>query len=146
MTSGTPSQTAVPQRRSKGPAVVLCSRGFSFERRLRKVVEYAQRNAVRNVILLHCPERRYSEPLVREVTERAERLFEDINADVRETGEDELTFELLFGKGTLHENLLQFLDNDVREDIMTVFVGMKMLDYRLEEIKKLDTALYFIGD
>lgn len=139
------SDTAGLLRTSKGPAVVLCSRGFSFERRLERVVEYARRSGVRNILLLHCPERRWSEPLAREVSQRAGRLFDELNGRQHDLEEDELTFELLLCKGTLQDNLEALLRNNA-EDIMVVFVGAKMLDYRLEDIKKLNTALFFLND
>lgn len=137
-------EAAGPLRSSKGPAVVLCSRGFSFERRLEKAVEFAQRNHIRNVLLLHCPERRYSEPLAREVELRAERLFEECNGHLREMGEDGLTFELLLCKGLLQENLRLLLAQDRAGEVVTVFVGDKMLDYRLEDIKTMRVPFFFV--
>ncbi len=124
------------------PAVVLCSRGFSFEKRLEFVAKYAQHNKVKRVVLLHCPEKKYSKGFVTQVTERAEELFEELNKYFRRRDDRELDFELLCKEGLLQDNLRELIEE---RDVRVVFVGMKMLDYRLNEIKKLDAPFYFIG-
>ncbi len=140
---------AIQNRKSKlrthgGPCVVLCSRGYSFEDRLQEVVKYAEHNNIPNVVLLHCPEKKYSETLVQEVSSRANRQFELMKQFLADRGSRTLCFELVCRQGPLEENLESLI---AEGDIVMVFVGMKMLDYRPEAIKKLQgTAFYFLGN
>ncbi len=127
-----------------GPCVVLCSRGYSFEDRLQEVVKYAEHNNVPNVVLLHCPEKKYSEALVQEVTNRANRQFELMRQFLADHGSRSLCFELVCKQGRLEENLKLLI---AERNIAMVFVGIKMLDERPEAIKNLQgTGFYFLGN
>ncbi|MDB4978190.1 MAG: hypothetical protein JWM56_376 [Candidatus Peribacteria bacterium] len=138
-----PAKTAEknPQK-LPAPSVVLCSRGYSFEDRLEGVTDYAERNKVKKVILLHCPEKKHSEKFVQDIQEHAVKLFAATNKKLLKHGKKELKFELRMEEGLLEDNLKKLL---AKENVSVVFVGMKMLDYRLSEIKKLKTAFYFMG-
>lgn len=131
-------------RTHTGPCVVLCSRGYSFEDRLHEVVKYAEHNNIPNVVLLHCPEKKYSEELVQEVSNRAKRQFEIMKQFLADRGSRTLCFELVCRQGLLEENLEALI---AEGGVAMVFVGMKMLDYRPEAIKKMQgTAFFFLGN
>lgn len=131
-------------RTHTGPSVVLCSRGYSFEKRLREVVKYAEHQKIPHVIILHCPEKKYSETLVQEVTVRAQRLFSTMNNVLVQRGSAPLCFELVCKKGLLEENLASLIKEG---ETKMVFLGMKMFDYRPEAIKELQgTSFCFLGN
>lgn len=104
---------------------------------MKTLADYAVRNGVRDVILLHCPEKKYSDAFVATIQKKADAVFTEINKDLKKP----LRFKLDIRKGLLQKNLADLLEE---EDVLTVFVGLKMLDYRLSQIKKLKTAFYFL--
>ncbi len=131
-------------RTHTGTSIVLCSRGYSFEKRLQEVVKYAEHNDIPHVIILHCPEKKYTDTLVQEVTIRAQRLFSTMNNMLAEKGKSPLCFELVCKQGLLEENLASLI---AEGETKMVFLGMKMLDYRPEAIKKLQgTTFCFLGN
>jgi hypothetical protein len=131
-------------RAHTGPSVVLCSRGYSFEKRLQEVVKYAEHHKIPHVIILHCPERKYTETLVQEVTARAQSLFSTMNNLLTQKGGTPLCFELVCKKGLLEKNLASLIKEG---ETKMVFLGMKMLDYRPEAIKELQgTSFCFLGN
>lgn len=131
----------LPVRKHHGPVAVLCSRGYSFPERMKTVVDWAQQHAVENVALLHCPEERYSEEFVQDVQSRAETIFREINERNAAEGRKELNFEFLCGPGLLQDNIERLI---AEGDVSIIFVGSKMLDYRLEDVKRLDVPFYFM--
>lgn len=130
-----------PKRRHSGPVAVLCSRGYSFPERMETVVEWAQQHGVENIMLLHCPEEKYSKEFVQNVKKRANEVFKDINVELLHKGQHELTFEILAGKGTLQDNIEALIETG---DVAIIFVGAKMLDYRMEDVKRLNVPFYFM--
>lgn len=108
-----------------------------------RVVDWAERNGVGNVILLHCPEHKYSPEFARDIEKMAHELFPRMQQQLKEEGRNPLHFELLLTEGLLHEHLATLI---AAGDIVMVFAGMKMLDYRLAEIKKLKAPFFFLGD
>lgn len=141
----TPAKSEKPlMRMHKGACVVLCSRGRSFEDRLREAVRYAEQNAIEHILLLHCPEKKYSEVFVRETKERADRLFSELKAEASTYDRQKLCFEVIFREGLLEDNLALLI---AEGDVKAIFIGAKMFDYRPEAIKKLQgPAFYFLGD
>lgn len=133
--------TNLPNRQHLGPVAVLCSRGYSFPERMQTVVEWALQHSVDNIALLHCPEERYTDEFVNDVQHRAETLFASINATLREEGKSLINFEFLCGPGLLQENIEKMIASG---DVSIIFVGSKMLDYRLEDVKRLQVPFYFM--
>lgn len=132
---------SAPRRKHAGPVAVLCSRGYSFPERMRTVVEWAKNHAVDNIALLHCPEEKYSDAFVGGVRKRAKSLFADMNRELAEEGRKEINFEFLCGPGLLQDNIERLI---AEGDVSIIFVGSKMLDYRLEDVKRLDAPFYFM--
>ena len=131
-------------REHAGTCVVLCSRGYSFEDRLSEVMKYAERNSIAHVVILHCPEKKYSDSFVQEVTQRAGQLFSVMKSELSESERHDVCFEFVCRQGLLEENLGALI---AEGDVRMVFVGMKMLDHRPEAVKKLQgTAFYFMGN
>ena len=125
-------------------AVVLCSRGYSFEDRLQEVTNYARHNGIGHVLVLHCPEKKYSDAYVAEIAGRADRLFSRMEQHLTQRDAPDIRFELISKQGRLEDNLSALI---AERNIRMVFVGMKMLDYRPDAIKKLrSTAFYFLGN
>lgn len=133
--------SAMPMRRHAGPVAVLCSRGYSFPERMNTVVDWARGHGVDTVILLHCPEEKYSQEFVADVRVRAEQLFRSINHHLTEEGEKEINFEFLCGPGLLQDNIESLI---AQGDVSIIFVGARMLDYRMEDVKRLDVPFYFM--
>ncbi len=131
-----------PATAHKGPVAVLCSRGDSFVTRLDTVVEWCRKHAVKSILLLHCPESKYSEHYIGQVQTKAEAQFIDINRQLEESGDKPMDFEFIGRQGLLQNNIEQLLSEN--NDVSIVFVGAKMLDYRLEDVKRLQAPFVFI--
>lgn len=130
-----------PRRKHAGPVAVLCSRGYSFPQRMRTVVEWAKAHDVDNIALLHCPEDKYSKAFVAGVKTRAKELFMQMNNELAAEGGKEMNFEFLCGPGMLQDNIESLI---AEGDVSIIFVGSKMLDYRLDDVKRLSVPFYFM--
>ena len=130
-----------PIRHYRGPVAVLCSRGFSFPDRMKTVVRWAQEHGVENIALLHCPEERYSKEFVADVRGRADLLFTQINERLESDGRTPIHFEFLCGPGLLQENIESLIAGG---DVSIIFVGAKLLDYRIDDVKRLNVPFYFM--
>ncbi len=130
-----------PKRKSKGPIVVLCSRGLSFTHRIGHVAAWAGDHAIGHVTILHCAEGRFAEVFIREARKEAERLFATINKTRTAAGHKELSFEFLALPGLLQDNIQNLIEAD---QVAIIFVGEKMLDYRLDDVKNLQVPFVFV--
>lgn len=131
----------MPKRAHHGPVAVLCSRGNSYKERLQTVVKWAEEHSVENIILLHCPEEKYNTNFVKQVEAGAKKVFANINDQRLDVGQRQFNFELLCGPGLLQTNIEQLI---AQGDVSIIFVGGKMLDYRLEDVKNLKVPFYFM--
>lgn len=132
----------LPERQHHGPVAVLCSRGYSFPERMRTVVDWCQQHAVHNIVLLHCPEERFTLQFVEDVHQRAQVLFDEHNERLTSTGQKDINFEFICGPGLLQDNIEKMIESG---DVSIIFVGSKMLDYRLEDVKNLQVPFYFMS-
>jgi cell volume regulation protein A len=123
------------------PVVVLTSRGESYKHRLGKVVDWADLHKIKNVILLHCPEDRYTPEFEEETRIQAEGLFASINKERELRKKLPMKFTFISRRGFLQDNV-----NDLAKEnnVTTIFAGKKVLDYRLSEIKQLTVPFYFL--
>ncbi len=140
---------AVPFRDSEAPAitdeasfVVLGSRGRSYIDRLDFVVGWANRHSIKHIVLLHCLEQKYTPELAAEIGREAEQEFDRINEARDEANKRAMKFVYVSRQGFLQKNI----DDLARKssNLVAIFVGRKVLDYRLHEIKKLPAPIYFI--
>ena len=135
-------QPAFPLSTRKGPIAVLCSRGNSFMQRMSTVVEWCQRHGVKSILLLHCPELKFTDTYIAEIEKKASNLFTSINQSMEASGQKHLHFEFIGRHGLLQNNIEQLLRENT--EVSIVFVGNKMLDYRIHEIKRLQVPFVFI--
>lgn len=132
----------LPRQKHHGPVAVLCSRGYSFPERMQTVVDWAKLHSVENIVLLHCPEEKYTPEFIADVRDRANKLFAALNHKQETDGLKEINFEFLCGPGLLQENIEKLIADG---DVSIIFVGSKMLDYRMEDVKRLSVPFYFMG-
>lgn len=125
------------------PLVVLATRGNSFARRLKFVADWSSVHHVARVLVLHCPEDRYSQSEIDRVRDETSRIMVEYNKDRVAAGKHEVAFDCVSRRGLLEENIEQLSKEEA--NITTVFVGRGVLDYRLSEIKQLGLPLYFIA-
>jgi len=130
-----------PMRKHSGPVAVLCSRGYSFPERMDTVVKWADNHHVDNIAILHCPEEKYTKEFMSDVKKRATTLFKSINKNRAQGGLSEINFEFLCGKGLLQDNIESLIEGG---DVSIIFVGSKMLDYRMKDVKRLETPFFFM--
>lgn len=130
-----------PQQRKKGPMVVLCSRSYTYLQRLNHVVDWASKHHVDNVTLLHCPEEKFSQGFLKEVEEVANVRFKSINDRLASENKKELNFTFLGRPGTLENNIESLIADG---DVAIIFVGSKMLHYRLDHVKRLKVPFIFM--
>lgn len=131
-----------PHTKHKGPVAVLCSRGDSFIGRLRTVADWASKHAVESVVVLHCAENKFSESYVEAMQSAMEKLGQTINTEKESEGLSPLKFEFIGRRGLLPDNIESFVKQN---DTAIIFVGSKMLDYRLEDVKRLHVPFVFIN-
>ncbi len=130
-----------PKQKQRGPIAVLCSRSYTFLERLERVVHWGEKHHVENVLLLHCPEHKYSEKFLKEVQEVAEVRFKSLNERLSAENKKEINFKFLGRPGALEDNIESLV---AEGDIAIIFVGSKMLDYRLENVKRLEVPFVFV--
>ncbi|MEK7648266.1 MAG: cation:proton antiporter [Patescibacteria group bacterium] len=124
------------------PMVVLGSRGHSYVDRLPRVVAWALRHNIDHVMLLHCLEDQYTTQREAAMRAETESAFKKINAAQAEKGEPEIEFHYVSRTGFLQQNIAALAAE--HESVSAIFVGRKILDFRLEEIKQLQVPLFFI--
>lgn len=122
--------------------VVLASRGYTFIKRLPIVIDWSLKHGVDNITLLLCLEDKYSEEREREVKESAEKEFLQHIKSHEQKGVVLPTFEIVSSEEYLQDSINNLAQNN--SSITAIFVGTKMLDYRLNEIKKLGVPFYFM--
>lgn len=130
-----------PKQKQKGPVAVLCSRSYTFLERIENVVEWTFKHHVENILVLHCPEDKYSEKFLKEAQEVAEVRFKSINERLTGENKKEINFKFLGRPGSLEENIEALI---AEGDVSIIFVGSKMLDYRLEKVKQLQVPFIFV--
>ena len=127
---------------SDKPFVVLGTRGFSFLRRLPFVMDWAQRHHIDKVAVLLCLEGRYTKKLEKEMRVKLEETLKDIELSNTASGKQTVEVTLISNKGFLQNNISNLAQTE--EELTVIFIGRKVLDYRLEEIKQLPVPLYFL--
>jgi NhaP-type Na+/H+ or K+/H+ antiporter len=130
-----------PLRKSKGPTAVLCSRGDSYMGRIDAVIAWADLHSVQSVSLLHCPEGKYSDAYIRNTEHAAMGLFAKLNEVRERENKTKLVFEFIGRPGLLHDNIEAMV---AEGNVSIVFVGSKMLDYRMEDVKRLQVPFVFL--
>jgi NhaP-type Na+/H+ or K+/H+ antiporter len=124
------------------PIVVLGTRGRSFVGRLPMVAEWSKRHNIERLMVMLCLEDNYSLELAETIGKEAAVEFAKINRDLKDRGEGEIDFVFTARTGFLQENINELAATDT--NVTAIFVGRKMLDFRLNEIKKLHVPLYFM--
>lgn len=135
------------QDRTKAPlnkksTVVLVTRGESFLERLPQVAGWASKHSISDVAVMLCLENKYSIELEKEIKDKAQKMFIQEIQELQKKRLAKIDFTFISRKGSLHENI----DNTAKNDnkVVAIFVGKKMLDYRLSEIKQLAIPFYFM--
>lgn len=124
------------------PLVVLGTRGRSFIERLPIVARWALKHGIDRVTILLCLEDKYSETVSREIEQEALVVCRRLNETLMNEGQAALTFSFLSRTGFLQKNIDELSTAD--SAVTAIFVGRKMLDYRLNEIRQLHVPIYFI--
>ncbi|MDO9399579.1 MAG: cation:proton antiporter [bacterium] len=127
---------------SSGQMVVLGSRGHSFVERLSKVADWAIKHNIVKIVLLHCPEDKYTEKFVKETEVVAKEEFKNVNKKLEQNGHKTIQFSFLSCRGFLQDNISNLASQ--KNNISMVFVGKSILDYRLSDIKNLNLPFYFL--
>ncbi|NUM25059.1 MAG: cation:proton antiporter [Candidatus Buchananbacteria bacterium] len=122
--------------------VVLGSRGHSHQKRLPYVIDWAARRGIGKVVLLLCLEDDYSPESFKELEAEAIKQFETINQEREAAGQVAIKFSIVGRSGFLQENIDAIASTE--NNVIAIFVGRKVLDYRLSEIKRLAVPLFFL--
>lgn len=124
------------------PFVILGSRGHSFIKRLPFVTEWAEKHNIKKVVVLHCLEDKYTSELAQTIGAQAEKEFTKINKERESQKKSQIHFSYISRTGFLQNNIDEL--SREQKNITAIFVGRKVLDYRLEDIKQLAVPLFFI--
>lgn len=122
--------------------IVLGTRGITYKARLPYVAQWAAYHNVPKVVVLLCLEYKYNPELEHSVRKDVEAQFEEINAAFLERGLRPLKFSLISSVGFLQENIEYLSKNEKR--LLAIFVGKKMLDYCLADVKNMQVPIQFI--
>jgi hypothetical protein len=122
--------------------VVLATRGESFISRFDFVRDWALLHKVEEVAVLLCLEDKFTPELEAGIRQKAEALFEKNKKELSEKSSAGIDFIFISRQGSLDENIDSLSKADNK--ISAIFVGKKMLDHRLEEIKQLKIPFYFM--
>jgi len=125
------------------PFVALGTRGNTYKTRIPLVAEWAERHHISKVVLLLCLEYKYQPELEQRAQREAELVFNAVNEKLIAQGKKPLQFSFYSSAGFLQENIDYFAKN--QKNLVAIFVGRKMLDYRLEEVKKLEVPIQFLA-
>ena len=120
---------------------VLATRGKSFLRRLHDVYTWSHSHNIKKIIILLCLEENYSTKKVAQLQQQTNQEFERIKGLFGED-DQEMELQIISRKGFLQKNLQELAKEDV--NISAFFVGKRMLDYKLEEIKQIQIPFYFM--
>lgn len=135
-------ETSLPMTQEAEPYVVLGTRGNMWQPRLGKVAEWAGKHRIGRVILLLCLEDEYTPQREAEIRAEAQAAIDRINAGRSSAGQPPFSFSIICRKGLLQENIERLAHE--QENVSAIFVGRKVLDYRLAEIKELSVPLFFM--
>lgn len=127
---------------SDQPFVVLGTRGFSFLRRLPFVMDWAEKHHIPKVAVLLCLEGRHTKKLENEMRNKLTATLREIELANTADGKKTVEVTLISNKGFLQDNISNLAKTE--EELTVIFIGRKVLDYRLEEIKQLPVPLYFL--
>ncbi len=122
--------------------VILGSRGHSYLERLPRVEAWAEQHNVNRIMLLHCLEDHYTSELAARMGEEAEEEFKKINAEREKESKKPFQFSYISRKGFLQRNIEDIAKT--HSNLALAFVGRKVLDYRLSEVRQLSVPLYFL--
>jgi hypothetical protein len=121
---------------------MLGTRGVSYKKRLPIVANWAMHHHIPKVVVLLCLEYKFDPELEHSVREDVEERFEELNRSFEEKGLKPLKFTLISSAGFLQENIEYLAKNEKR--LLSIFVGRKMLDYRLRDVKKMAVPIQFL--
>lgn len=127
----------------KGTVTILGSRGDSFLNRLQLTSEWASQNtASHQVIVLLCLENNHTPEEEIRIRNLAENEFVKVNQYLSDKGLSQVTFSIISRKGFLENNLSEIAKEYGHEVVL--FIGRKMIDLKLEEVKQLGAPIYFL--
>lgn len=122
---------------------LFATRGHSsFIERIRKVADWCENHNIENITILLCLEDNYSDEKSEELHNIADKTIKEISQELQDKGLKALHFTFISRQGLLHDNI-KALDNH-NESIATIFVGKKVLDFRMNEIKTFKFPFYFL--
>lgn len=123
-------------------SALLVTRGETFVDRFPKVFKWARLHSVEEVVVMLCLEDDYSIEREENIRKVAEDLFQKAQNESEDKGYGHMKFRFISRQGSLHENINAIAK--IEHKVNVIFVGKKMLDYRLDEIKRLQLPFYFI--
>ncbi len=132
-----------PQVNGDGEAfVVLGTRGETYKRRLPLVVQWAKDRDINKIVVLLCLEYKHQPELEQRITQEAQGIFTQLNESLLASGHKAIKFSLTSSVGFLQENIDYIAKHEPH--LVAIFVGRKMLDFRLDEVKKLSVPIQFM--
>jgi NhaP-type Na+/H+ or K+/H+ antiporter len=121
---------------------IIGSRGHSWKNRLPFVVDWCARHHVPNLSLLLCLEYKYTPEMAEEIADEAKKMMFHLNAKLERRAYSPISFQVEISEGLLQKNIDRL--SKTHENLVAIFVGRKMLDYRLDEVKQLEVPIFFM--
>lgn len=127
---------------SDKPFVLLGTRGYSFARRLPFVVDWAVKHGIHEVVVLLCLEGRHTKKLAVAMEEKLNEAAAKINDGRKCDKRKCVEIRMIANKGFLQDNIKRL--SKTEEDLTIIFIGKRVLDYRLDEMKQIPVPFYFM--
>jgi len=127
---------------SNKSSIVLVTRGESFVGRLPFVKDWAVRHHAEKIVVMLCLEDKFTNKLETHIKKIAINEFHRIEEATKKSGQKAIEFSFVSRRGVLDENIRSMAESN--NEVSVIFVGKKMLDHRLDEIKKMQIPFYFI--
>lgn len=129
-------------RKHTSPTAVLCSRGDSYMSRIDTVITWAEKHSLFHITLLHCPESKFTNAYMHNTEMAVQGLFKKINEERQRDNKPLIAFEFIGRAGLLQNNIAALVAHG---GVSIIFVGRKMLDYRMEDVKRLQVPFVFVA-
>lgn len=126
----------------KRQSAVLATRGNSYERRLPVALEWCMRHNIHELPILNCMEDKYTQEKANQITEKATIEANNFNAKNKNEGLPEVNLSIVHHRGLLEENVSKLSLEE--KHLSVLFVGRRVLDFRLEHFKNLNIPVRFL--
>lgn len=121
---------------------VLATRGNSYERRLPIALEWCLKHNIHELLILNCMEDKYTEEKATKITLKSSQIAAEFNTQSKSEGLPEVNLSVVHHRGLLEDNVAKLSNEE--KNLSVIFVGRRVLDFRLEHFKNMNIPIHFL--